>query len=139
MNTKPVALIAVIVLLMVAAPTWAHHSFAAEFDAHAPVLLKGKVVKVQWINPHAWIHIEVEKPEGNEIWMIEGGTPNTLFRRGVTRDTLAIGTEIVVRGYQVKSGANAANGREITFPDGRKLFVGTKGTGAPDDGADPDK
>ena len=139
MNTKRAALITLIGLLMPTVPTWAHHSFAAEFDADRPIHLTGKVVKVEWINPHAWIYVEVEKPEGNETWAIEGGTPNTLFRRGITRDTLALGTEIVVRGYQVKSGALAGNGREITFSDGRKLFLGSTGTGAPQDGADPNE
>ena len=137
MRTSAIASIAAVLLLVGSAPTAAHHSFAAEFDANKPMVLTGKVVKVQWINPHAWIHIEVEKPEGAEIWMIEVGTPNTLFRRGLTRHTLEIGTEIVVRGFGVKGDALAANGRELTFPDGRKLFVGSTGTGAPGDGLDP--
>ncbi len=120
----------------------AHHAFSAEFDAEAPVKLQGKVIKVEWINPHAWIHIMAEK-EGEEPvhWMLEGGTPGTLLRAGITKNTLPIGTEIVVRGYQSKDKACApackANGRDMTFPDGRKLFMGSSGTGAPKDGADP--
>ena len=139
MKTSAIAAIAVVLLLTGSAPAGAHHSFAAEFDANKPMALTGKVVKVRWINPHAWIHIEVDKPEGPETWAIEVGTPNTLFRRGLTRDTLEIGMEIVVRGFGVKGDALAANGREITFPDGRSLFVGSSGTGAPDDGLDPNK
>lgn len=120
----------------------AHHAFAAEFDANAPVLLKGKVTKVEWINPHAWVHIDVVKEDGTtEKWMVEGGTPNTLLRAGITRDTLKPGTEIVVRGYQSKdklcTPACKANGRDVTFPDGRKIFMGSSGTGAPRDGTDP--
>ena len=118
---------------------WSHHSFAAEFDVNRPIEIAGRVVKVQWINPHAWIHVQVVNSEGSETWKIEGGTPNTLFRRGITRDTLPIGTKIVVRGYQVKGGGFAANGREITLEDGSKLFVGTSGVGSPDDGAEKSK
>ena len=118
---------------------WSHHSFAAEFDVNRPIEIAGQVVKVQWINPHAWIHVQVVNSEGSETWKIEGGTPNTLFRRGITRDTLPIGTKIVVRGYQVKGGGFAANGREITLEDGSKLFVGTSGVGSPDDGAEKSK
>ncbi len=119
-----------------------HHSFAAEFDADAPVLLTGKVTKVEWINPHAWIHLAVPQPDGSVAsWMVEGGTPNTLLRAGIDKNTLAIGSEIVVRGYQSKDKACApackANGRDVTFADGRKLFLGSSGTGAPRDGADP--
>lgn len=116
--------------------SWPHHSFAVEFDVNRPIEIKGQVVKVQWINPHAWLHVEVNKSSGSEVWMIEGGTPNTLFRRGINRDTLPIGTTIVVKGYQAKSGATTANGREITLSNGSKLFVGTSGVGAPDDGTD---
>jgi hypothetical protein len=119
----------------------AHHAFAAEFDANRPVNLQGPVTRVEWINPHAWIHIENKKTDGTvEAWMVEGGTPNTLLRRGITKDSLKIGTEIVVRGYQSKDGLCKpkcrANGRDVTFPDGRKLFMGSSGTGAPKDGAD---
>ena len=129
----------VIVLLKVsAAPVPAHHAFAAEFDADAPVHLEGTVTKMEWINPHAWIHIDVVMEDGTtESWMIEGGTPNTLFRRGFTKDSLQPGTEISVDGYQAKDGSNRANGRDLTFKDGRKLFMGSSGTGAPRDGRDP--
>ncbi|MCH2169722.1 DUF6152 family protein [Myxococcota bacterium] len=120
----------------------AHHAFFAEFDGDAPVHLVGKVSKVEWINPHAWIHLEVSEPDGTVVtWMVEGGTPNTLLRRGFNKNTLSIGTEILVRGYQAKDKsckpACKANGRDVTFPDGKKLFLGSSGTGAPRDGADP--
>ena len=120
----------------------AHHAFSAEFDSNAPVLLKGEVTRVEWVNPHAWVHLEVEDEEGNtQQWMVEGGTPNTLFRNGINRESLVPGTEIIVRGYQSKdfrcAPACKANGRDITFPDGRKIFMGSSGTGAPRDGADP--
>jgi len=119
----------------------AHHAFAAEFDANRPVNLRGKVTRIEWINPHAWIHIDNVNADGTmTAWMVEGGTPNTLLRRGITKDTLKIGTEIVVRGYQSKDALCTpkcrANGRDVTFPDGRKLFMGSSGTGAPKDGAD---
>src|SRR5437764_9442496 len=116
----------------------AHHSFAAEYDANKPVAFTGTVTKMEWINPHAWIHIDVKKPDGKvEQWMIEGGTPNTLFRRGFSKTSLMPGTVIVVDGYQAKDGSQKANGRDLTFPDGKKLFLGSSGTGAPQDGRDP--
>lgn len=121
-------------LLLAAVPVWAHHAFAAEFDAKKPVKLEGKVTKMEWINPHAWIHIDVKNADGTVTsWMIEGGTPNTLLRRGFTKDSLAIGTEVVVDGYQAKDGSFRANGRDITFTDGRKLFLGSNNAneGAP--------
>jgi hypothetical protein len=117
----------------------AHHAFGGEFDANRPVLLRGAIVKVEWVNPHTWIHIEVKKPEGGtEVWMIEGGSPNSLLRRGVTKQSLQIGAEIVVDGYQARDYTlKRANGRNVTYPDGRKLFFGSSGTGAPPDNADP--
>ena len=121
-------------LLLAAVPVWAHHAFAAEFDAKKPVKLEGKVTKMEWINPHAWIHIDVKNADGTVTnWMIEGGTPNTLLRRGFTKDSLTIGTEVVVDGYQAKDGSFRANGRDITFTDGRKLFLGSNNAneGAP--------
>ena len=124
-------------LLLAGTPLVAHHAFSAEFNPNAPVKLQGPITKVELINPHAWIHMKVTKPDGKvEEWAVEGGTPNTLQRRGITRNTVAIGTVIVVSGYQAKDGTLRANGRNITVPDGRTLFMGSSGTGAPRDGAD---
>jgi hypothetical protein len=134
---------------MVAAtvPVVGHHAFGAEFDPDAPIRLQGKVVKVEWVNPHTWIHIETVKPDGTkEVWMVEGGTPNTLLRRGLTRDMLLKrnpdgtmwGAELVVDGYQTKDHSlKRANGRDVTFTNGQKMFMGSSGTGAPRDGKDP--
>ena len=142
-----VALAGTALLLVAAIPVIAHHAFGGEFDANRPVLLKGTVGKVELVNPHAWIHImatEVtvagEKKDlkgGTEEWAVEGGTPNTLLRRGITRDSLTGNPEVVVDGYQTRDHTLLrANGRNITFKDGRKLFMGSSGTGAPRDGAD---
>ncbi|MEE8148379.1 MAG: DUF6152 family protein [Longimicrobiales bacterium] len=110
----------------------AHHAFAAEFDANSPINFEGAVTKMEWLNPHVWIHLDVDMPDGAvESWAFEGGTPNVLFRRGFTRESLLPGTRIRVDGYQSKDGSNRANGRDITFPDGTKLFLGSSGTGAP--------
>ena len=131
-----------LVLLLAAAalPALAHHAFAAEFDAKKPVKLRGTVSKMEWINPHAWIHVDVKKPDGTmEEWMIETGTPNTLLRRGFTRESLKPGTEVIVDGYQSKDGSLRANGRDITLPNGKTLFLGSSGGDAPYAGKDQAK
>ena len=135
--TLPAAAGVALSLVLAAAPVAAHHSFAAEFDANQPVTIKGTVTGMDWVNPHSWIHIDVKNPDGTVTqWMIEGGTPNTLFRRGFTKDSLKAGTEIVVDGYRAKNGKNRANGRDLILPDGKRLFLGSSGTGAPADGRD---
>jgi len=119
-------------LLCVAASAAAHHAFAAEFDAKKPLKLRGTVARMEWINPHTWIHLDVKTAGGKvERWMIEGGPPNALYRRGFTKDSLPVGAEIVVEGFRSKDGTLRGNGRDITFADGRKLFLGSSGTGAP--------
>ena len=112
----------------------AHHAFNSEFDAAKPIKLTGVVKKMEWINPHSWLTIDVKRPDGIvETWEIEAGAPNAMFRRGFNRNSLPIGTEVVVNGFQAKDGRKRANGRDISFPDGKKLFMGSSGTGAPGD------
>jgi hypothetical protein len=137
MNAKVALLAAATALVLASAPLGAHHSFAAEFDAQQPVTLKGTVVQMDWVNPHSWIHVDVKNDDGTVTrWMVEGGTPNTLFRRGFTKDSVKAGTEITVEGYRAKNGANRANGRDLILADGKRLFMGSSGTGAPLDGKD---
>lgn len=134
MRTKPSLVIAGIGLLVAgsAMPLLAHHSFAAEFDAKSPVKVEGTVTRMQWTNPHAWIYLDAKGANGAvEKWAVEVGSPTVLFRRGFKRDSLPPGSKIVVEGYRAKDGSRRANGRDITFSDGRKLFVGSSGTGAP--------
>ena len=129
---------ACILQVLSAAPLAGHHAFASEFDASKPIRFTGTVTKMEWINPHAWIHVAVKKPDGTvEEWMIEAGTPNTLFRRGLTKNSLQPGTEVIVDGYQAKDGALRANGRDLTLPDGKTLLIGSAGTGAPEDSPAP--
>lgn len=125
-------------MVLAVVPARAHHAFSAEFDASRSVKLRGTVTKMEWINPHSWIHIDVKQADGKvESWMIEGGAPNALLRRGFNKNSLPVGVEIFVEGYQAKDGSTRANGRDITLPDGKKLFLGSSGTGAPLDGRDP--
>ena len=132
MNIKQIAIFAGAGLILAAAPVWAHHAFAAEFDAKKPVHLEGVVSKVELINPHSWIHVDIKDADGKvTTWMVEAGSPNVLLRRGFTKASVAAGTPVVVDGYQSKDGSLRANGRDITLPDGRKLFLGSTGTGAP--------
>ena len=139
MTRKLAFMLAGVVLCLAAVPVFAHHAFTAEFDAKKPLKLRGTVQKVELINPHSWIHIDVKNPDGTTTrWMIEGGTPNTLLRRGFTKGSLPIGTEILVDGYQAKDGSNRANGRDLTFPDGKKIFLGAQGAeGPPPDAVKP--
>jgi len=134
MRTRRSVAVAGTVLVLFAMPVSAHHAFSAEFDAKKPVLLKGKVTKVELINPHSWIHIAVVDPDGSVVnWMIEGGSPNALIRQGITKNSLPIGTELLVDGYRSKDGANKAVGKDVTLADGRKLFFG--GSAPPTPGA----
>lgn len=134
-RNRTIALLGALAVLATAGPLVAHHAFGAEFDRDAPIKLKGKIVKLEWVNPHTWIHIDVVKDDGTtETWAVEGGTPNVLLRRGLRRDCLTPGTEIVVDGYQTKDHSlKRANGRDVTFTDGTKIFLGSSGTGAPYD------
>lgn len=123
---------AVLVFTVAAAPARAHHAFSSAFDAKRPVKFTGVVTKMEWINPHAWMHVEVKKPDGTvENWMVEAGSPNSLFRRGINKDTVRVGMTVVVDGYQARDGSRRANGRDVTLPEGRRLFLGSEGTGAP--------
>ena len=134
MRTKLIVALGGLAVLLAgtAASVSAHHAFAAEFDANNPVNFKGTLTRVEWVNPHVWIHVDVKRPDGTvEKWAVEGGTPNVLFRRGFTKNSLLPGTRIVIDGYRAKDGSRRANGRDITFPDGRKMFMGSSGTGAP--------
>jgi hypothetical protein len=138
MRAKTVLFITGAALMLCAVPAWAHHAFAAEFDAKKPVHLTGSVTKVELINPHAWIHVDAKNADGTVTsWMVEAGSPNVLLRRGFTKQSVAPGTAVVVEGYQSKDGSNRANGRDITLPSGQKLFLGSQGTGAPDEDKAP--
>jgi hypothetical protein len=141
MRTRIFTSLAILAAFMALRPAAAHHAFGSEFDANSPVLLKGKIVKIEWVNPHTWIHVEVVKDDGaKEVWMVEGGSPNTLLRRGANKNTFPVGTDVVVDGYQARDHSEKrANARNVTFPDGRKLFLGSTGTGAPYDEPPTDK
>jgi hypothetical protein len=125
MKSSTIAAGIILTLLLGGSIAWAHHAFAAEFDINQPVKLQGKVQKMEWINPHAWIHVDVPDSDGKIVtWMVEGGSPNILLRRGFTKESLLPGTEITVEGYRAKNGENRANGSNITFKDGKRLFLG---------------
>ena len=131
MNAKLGITFMSLALLLIAVPVWAHHAFSAEYDASKPLTLKGKVTRWELVNPHSWIHIDVVGPDGKVTpWMVEGGSPNSLLRNGFTKNSLPAGTEIVVEGYQAKDGANRAVGKDITYPDGKRLFLGGSAPGA---------
>ncbi len=140
MSRRASRAIASALLCFVAYRAHAHHSFAAEFDANQPVELHGTITKMEWINPHSWLHIDVKNDDGTTTaWMIEGATPNTLLRRGFTREAVKTGTEITIVGFRAKNGANRANGRDLILPDGSRLFMQSSGTGAPgEEGAEPE-
>jgi hypothetical protein len=134
MKTKFAVLIAGAAMALSGIPAWAHHAFAAEFDAKKPLHFEGTITKVELINPHAWIHVDVKNADGTVTnWMVEAGSPNVLLRRGFTKQSVAEGTQVVIDGYQSKDGSNRMNGRDITLPGGQKLFLGSQGTGAPEE------
>jgi hypothetical protein len=131
------AAVATLGVWLAAAPLAGHHSFAAEFDADKPVTLKGTLARLEWVNPHGWLYMDVKAPDGEvERWAIETGAPNALLRRGLRKTDFPAGIEIVVTGFLAKNGSHTANGRTVTLPDGREFFAGSSGTGAPRDGAD---
>jgi hypothetical protein len=133
-----VVLTGAVVLVMAGSTARAHHAFSSEFDAAKPVTLTGVVKKMEWINPHSWLTIEVKAANGaTDTWEIEAGAPNAMFRRGFNRNSLPVGTTVVVSGFQAKDGRKRANGRDITFADGKRLFMGSSGTGAPGDAKQP--
>jgi hypothetical protein len=124
-----------LVLLAAGAPVGAHHSFAAEFDGSKAVTLKGTIARMEWSNPHAWLHVDVKGPDGKVVsWMVEGGAPNALLRRGWNKDSVAPGTAVVVQGFRARDGSNRASGGSVTLPDGKKLFIGSPESGAPNEG-----
>ena len=126
---------ACLLLVLSTVPASAHHAFSAEFDAAKPIKLQGTVKKVELINPHSWITIEIKRPDGTvQTWEIEAGAPNAMFRRGFTKDAIPVGTEIVVNGYQAKDGKQRANGLDLTLPDGKRLFLASSAQDAPDKG-----
>jgi len=137
MTTSHIVAAVLITVLAAGAPVAAHHSFAAEFDGSNPVTLRGTITKMEWTNPHAWLHIDVKASDGKVVaWMIEGGAPNALLRRGWNRESVAPGTAVVVQGFRARDGSNRASGGDVTLPDGKKLFIGSAGTGAPGDRPD---
>ena len=137
MNRLRVVLVTAVVAFSVSPPLRGERVMRAEFDANQPVTLKGTVVKMDWVNPHTWIHLDVKNPDGTITrWMIEGGTPNTLVRRGFNKRSLEAGTEVTIEGYRAKNGSNRANGADMLLPGGKRLFMGSSGTGAPRDGRD---
>ena len=125
MQTKLSMAVLSVGTLLAVAPAFAHHAFQAEFDDKKPVHLVGKVTEMEWINPHSWIHIDVTMPDGKVVnWIVECGSPNIMLRRGFTKRSLEAGTELIIDGYQAKSGEFKANGGSVTFKDGHRLFVG---------------
>lgn len=130
-NTRAVAC-AAMAMLMAAASVSAHHAFTAEFDGNKPVTLRGTVSRVEWINPHSWVHVDVKEADGKvTTWKIECGAPNQLLRRGWNKNSIPVGAQVVVEGYRAKNGSNTANAKDIVTPDGKRFFVGSSGTGAP--------
>jgi hypothetical protein len=138
MKFKPTALVVLLGALLSSAPAFAHHSFASEFDINQPVTLEGTLTRLDWVNPHGFIFLDVKGNDGKVVnWAVETGGPNALLRRGVRRDDFVLGSKLTVKGYKAKSGLPVANGRTITLPTGKELFAGSSGTGAPRDKADP--